>query len=331
MTGTFTALLLEESAGKISGRVASLPESDLPLGEVTVAVEYSTLNYKDGLILQGIGKLVRKYPHVPGIDFAGTVESSTSPEWKPGDKVVLTGWRVGESSWGGYAQKARVKASQLVRLPASLSTKQAMAIGTAGFTAMLAVMALEDNGLKPDAGEVLVTGAAGGLGSVAVAILAKLGYPVAASTGRPATHDYLKSLGASMLIDRAELAKPPARPLDSERWAGCIDSVGSTTLATVLTQIKYRAAAASCGLAGGSDLPATVIPFLLRGVRLIGIDSVMCPLPQRQAAWARLARDLPLDKLDAMTETARLADLPSLAAAILKGGVRGRLVVDVRG
>ena len=327
----FTALLLEESAGKVSARVASLPESDLPPGEVTVAVEYSTLNYKDGMILQGVGKLVRKYPHVPGVDFAGTVESSTSPAWKAGDKVVLTGWRVGENSWGGYAQKARVKASQLVRLPASLSTKQAMAIGTAGFTAMLAVMALEDNGLKPDAGEVLVTGAAGGLGSVAVAILAKLGYHVAASTGRPETHDYLKSLGASALIDRAEFAKPPARPLDSERWAGCIDSVGSTTLATVLTQLKYRAAVASCGLAGGSDLPATVIPFLLRGVRLIGIDSVMCPLPQRQTAWARLGRDLPLDKLDAMTETVGLADLPGLAAAILKGGVRGRVVVNLRG
>ncbi|MDE1931332.1 MAG: oxidoreductase [Alphaproteobacteria bacterium] len=331
MSGNFTALLLEESAGKVSARVASLPESDLPPGEVTVAVEYSTLNYKDGMVLQGIGKLVRKYPHVPGIDFAGTVESSTSPEWKPGDKVVLTGWRVGENSWGGYAQKARVKAGQLVRLPASLSTKQAMAIGTAGFTAMLAVTALEDNGLKPGAGEVLVTGAAGGLGSVAVAILAKLGYQVAASTGRPETHDYLRSLGASVLVDRTALAKPPARPLDSERWAGCVDSVGGTTLATVLTQLKYRAAVASCGLAGGSDLPATVLPFLLRGVRLIGIDSVMCPVPQRQAAWARLARDLPLDKLDAMTETARLADLPDLAPTILKGGVRGRLVIDVRG
>ena len=330
MSGNFTALLLEESAGKVSARVAALPDSDLPPGDVTVAVEYSTLNYKDGLILQGIGKLVRKYPHVPGIDFAGTVESSTSPEWKPGDKVVLTGWRVGENTWGGYAQKARVKVGQLVRLPSQLSTKRAMAIGTAGFTAMLAVMALEDNGLQPGAGEVLVTGAAGGLGSVAVAILAKLGHQVAASTGRPATHDYLKALGASVLIDRAELAKPPARPLDSERWAGAIDSVGSTTLATVLTQLKYRAAVASCGLAGGSDLPASVIPFLLRGVRLIGIDSVMCPLPQRQVAWTRLARDLPLDKLDAMTETVGLADLSGLAPAILKGGVRGRIVVDLR-
>lgn len=330
MTGTFTALLLEENAGKVSARVASLPESDLPPGEVTVAVEYSTLNYKDGLILQGLGKLVRKYPHVPGIDFAGTVESSTSPEWKPGDKVVLTGWRVGEMQWGGYAQKARVKASQLVRLPPNLSTKRTMAIGTAGFTAMLAVMALEDNGLKPGAGEVLVTGAAGGLGSVAVAILAKLGHQVAASTGRPQTHDYLRSLGATTIVDRAELAKVPTRPLDSERWAGAIDSVGSTTLATVLTQLKYRAVVASCGLAGGADLPATVIPFLLRGVRLIGIDSVMCPVPQRRAAWARLARDLPLDKLDALTETAPLTELPALAPTILKGGIRGRLVVEIR-
>jgi len=329
MSGNFTALLLEENAGKVAARVASLPESDLPAGDVTVAVEYSTLNYKDGMILQGIGKMVRKYPHVPGVDFAGTVESSTSPDWKPGDKVVLTGWRVGENTWGGYAQKARVKASQLVRLPSNISTKRAMAIGTAGFTAMLAVMALEDNGLKPGAGEVLVTGAAGGLGSVAVAILAKLDYQVAASTGRLQTHDYLKSLGATTLIDRAELAKAPTRPLDSERWAGAIDSVGSTTLATVLTQLKYRAAVAACGLAGGSDLSATVLPFLLRGVRLIGIDSVMCPLPQRQTAWARLARDLPLDKLDAMTETARLVDLPELAAIILKGGVRGRLVIEI--
>jgi acrylyl-CoA reductase (NADPH) len=329
MTGNFTALLLEESAGKVAARIASLPESDLPLGEVTVAVEYSTLNYKDGLILLGLGKLVRKYPHVPGIDFAGTVESSTSPEWKAGDKVVLTGWRVGEMQWGGYAQKARVKASQLVRLPPNITTKRAMAIGTAGFTAMLAVMALEDNGLKPGAGEVLVTGAAGGLGSVAVAILAKLGHQVAASTGRPQTHDYLKGLGATTIVDRAELAKAPTRPLDSERWAGAVDSVGSTTLATVLTQLKYRAAVASCGLAGGADLPATVIPFLLRGVRLIGVDSVMCPVPQRQAAWARLARDLPLDKLDALTETAPLTDLPKLAPVILKGGIRGRLVVEI--
>ncbi len=327
----FRALLLEESGGKVAARIASLPESDLPPGEVTVAVEYSTLNYKDGMILEGVGRLVRKYPHVPGVDFSGMVESSISPEWKPGDKVVLTGWRVGEMQWGGYAQKARVKASQLIRLPPVISTKRAMAIGTAGFTSMMAVMALEAHGLKPGMGEVLVTGAAGGVGSVAVAILAKLGYPVAASTGRPETHDYLKSLGASSFIDRAELAKPPAKPIDSERWAGAIDNVGSTTLATVLTQMKYRGSVASCGLAGGSDLPATVIPFLLRGVKLLGIDSVMCPQEERKAIWARLALDLPLDKLDAMTQTIKLEALPGWGARILKGGVRGRVVVETGG
>ena len=327
----FKALLLEEAGGKVSARVASLPESDLPPGEVTVAVEYSTLNYKDGMILSGIGRLVRKYPHVPGVDFAGTVESSTSPEWKPGDKVVLTGWRVGEMQWGGYAQKARVKASQLVRLPPNISTKRAMAIGTAGFTSMMAVMALEGHGLKPGMGDVLVTGAAGGVGSVAIAILAKLGYPIAASTGRPETHDYLKSLGAASFIDRADLAKPPARPLDSERWAGAIDSVGSTTLATVLTQMKYRGSVAACGLAGGSDLPASVIPFLLRGVKLLGIDSVLCPAEERKAIWARLATDLPLDRLDAITQTVKLEALPEWGAKILKGEVRGRVVVEIDG
>jgi acrylyl-CoA reductase (NADPH) len=322
----FKALLLEEAGGKVAARVASLPESDLPPGEVTVDVEYSTLNYKDGMILSGIGRLVRKYPHVPGVDFAGTVESSTSPEWKPGDKVVLTGWRVGEMQWGGYAQKARVKASQLVRLPANISAKRAMAIGTAGFTSMMAVMALEAHGLKPGTGEVLVTGAVGG---VAIAILAKLGYPVAASTGRPETHDYLKSLGAASFVDRAELAKPPARPLDSERWASAIDSVGSTTLATVLTQMKYRGSVAACGLAGGSDLPSSVIPFLLRGVKLLGIDSVLCPVEERKAIWARLATDLPLDKLDAITQTLPLEALPEWGAKILKGEVRGRIVVEI--
>ncbi len=325
----FRALLLEESGGKVAARIANLPESDLPPGEVTVAVEYSTLNYKDGMILEGVGRLVRKYPHVPGVDFAGSVESSTSPEWKPGDKVVLTGWRVGEMQWGGYAQKARVKASQLIRLPPAISTKRAMAIGTAGFTSMMAVMALEAHGLKPGMGEVLVTGAAGGVGSVAVAILAKLGYQVAASTGRPETHDYLKSLGASSFIDRAELAKPPAKPIDSERWAGAIDNVGSTTLATVLTQMKYRGSVAACGLAGGSDLTSTVIPFLLHGVKLLGIDSVMCPQEERKAIWARLARDLPLDKLDAITQTIKLEALPGWGAKILKGGVRGRVVVEI--
>ena len=326
----FRALVLHErEGGKVEARIETLSEDALPAGDVTVAVQYSTLNYKDGLILQGLGRLVRKYPHVPGVDFAGTVESSTSPEFKPGDPVVLTGWRVGELSWGGYAQKARVKAGQLVRLPDGLSTKRAMAVGTAGFTAMLSVMALEDHGLSPDRGDVLVTGAAGGVGSVAVAILAKLGYRVAASTGRAETHDYLRGLGAAEIVDRATLAQPPARPLDTERWAGAIDAVGSTTLATILTELKYGGSVAACGLAGGNDLPTTVIPFLLRGVNLLGIDSVMAPVERRRKAWDRIVRDLPMDKLDAMTETVPLAALPGLAPKILKGGVRGRVVVDV--
>jgi len=327
--GEFKALLLEEKDGKVTSRVATLEESALPPGEVTVDVTYSTLNYKDGMILNGIGRLVRKYPHVPGVDFAGTVAQSSAPDFKPGDPVILTGWRVGESSWGGYAGKARVKASQLVRLPRGLSLKQSMAIGTAGFTSMLAVMALEEHGLKPGDGEVLVTGAAGGVGSVATALLAKLGHKVTASTGRASTHDYLRGLGATTIIDRAELAKAPARPLDSERWAGCVDAVGGTTLATVLTQLRYHASIAACGLAGGGEFPGTVIPFLLRGVNLLGIDSVMCPLERREAAWGRLARDLPLGRLDAMTETVPLSALPELSDRILKGEVRGRIVVDL--
>jgi acrylyl-CoA reductase (NADPH) len=244
--------------------------------------------------------------------------------------VLLTGWRVGELQWGGFAEKARVKASQLVRLPQGLTTKRAMAVGTAGFTAMLAVMALEEHGLKAGAGEVLVTGAAGGLGSVAVALLSKLGHAVVASTGRAETHDYLKALGAQAIVDRASLAQAPTRPLDSERWAGAIDAVGSTTLATVLTQLKYGSSIAACGLAGGNDLPTTVLPFLLRGVNLLGIDSVMCPKPRREAAWARIARDLPMDKLDAMTSVVPLSRLPELAGEILKGSSRGRVVVDTR-
>jgi acrylyl-CoA reductase (NADPH) len=325
----FTALLLEEAGGKVSSRIATLDEAELPPGEVTVDVAYSTLNYKDGMILQGIGRLVRKYPHVPGVDFAGTVSQSSSPDFKSGDPVILTGWRVGEAQWGGYAGKARVKASQLVKLPAGLSLKQSMAIGTAGFTSMMAVLALEAHGMKPGAGEVLVTGGAGGVGSVAIAILAKLGYAVTASTGRTSTHDYLRGLGAKTLIDRAELAKVPTRPLDSEKWAGAVDAVGGTTLATVLTQLKYRGSVAACGLAGGSDYPATVIPFLLRGVKLLGIDSVMCPVDERRETWARLARDLPLALLDGMTESVPLSALPALAPRILAGEIRGRIVVEV--
>ena len=327
---TFRALVLHEEGGKVVPRIEVVDEERLPPGEVTVAVECSTLNYKDGMILQGIGRLVRTYPHIPGIDFAGTVERSDSPELKPGDPVILTGWRVGETRWGGYAEKARVPASYLVRRPEGISARQAMAIGTAGFTAMLAVVTLERHGLKPDAGEVLVTGAAGGVGSVAVALLARLGHRVIASTGRPEQRDYLTGLGAAELLDRAALAAKPARPLDTERWAGAIDAVGGTTLAMIVTQLKYRASVAACGLAGGSDLPATVIPFLLRGVNLLGIDSVMCPHDERVEAWRRLVRDLPLDRLDRMTESVPLAEVPGLAPKILGGATRGRIVIDVR-
>ena len=326
----FNALIVEKSEdGKISQSIQQIDTGRLPEADVTVAVEYSTVNYKDGLCITGGGGLVRKYPHVPGIDFAGTVEASADPRYEAGDKVVLTGWRVGEAWWGGHAQKARVKADWLVPLPAGLDTRSAMAVGTAGFTAMLAVMALEEHGLEPGNGPVLVTGAAGGVGSVAVAILAGLGYEVAAVTGRPETTDYLTGLGATTIVPRADIAEPSARPLESETWAGCVDAVGGGMLARVLTQLKYGASVAAVGLAGGAKLPATVIPFLLRGVNLLGIDSVMKPYPARLEAWRRIATDLPMDKLEAMVHEAQLADLPALGAAILEGQVRGRVVVDV--
>ena len=327
---SFKALVVEKDAqGNTVASVQALAMARLPEAEVTVAVEYSTLNYKDGLCLGSGGGLVRAWPHVPGIDFAGTVEASSDPRYRPGDKVVLTGWRVGEAHWGGYAQKARVRADWLVPLPEGLTTRAAMAVGTAGFTAMLAVMALEDHGLTPARGEVLVTGAAGGVGSVATALLAHLGYRVAALTGRPETADYLKSLGAARIVPRAELAEVVKRPLEAETWAGCIDAVGGAMLARVLGQMKYGASVAAVGLAGGSALPATVIPFLLRGVNLLGIDSVMRPYPDRVRAWGRIARDLPMAKLETMIRPATLADLPALGAAILKGQVQGRVVVDV--
>ena len=328
----FRALLLEkDESGQASARLTDLQDSDLPPGEVTVAVEYSTLNYKDGLCLSPTGGgLVRTWPHVAGIDFAGTVEQSEDPRYRPGDRVVLTGWRVGEVHWGGYAQKARVKADWLVPLPEGLTTRQAMAVGTAGFTAMLAVMALEDHGLTPAQGEVLVTGAAGGVGSVAVALLAHLGYAVAAVTGRPETEGYLRDLGASRIVPRADLAETVKRPLESETWAGCVDAVGGAMLARVLGQMKYGASVAAVGLAGGAGLPATVIPFLLRGVNLLGIDSVMKPYDARLRAWGRIAQDLPMEKLEAMIHPATLADLPALGAQILQGGVQGRVVVDLR-
>jgi acrylyl-CoA reductase (NADPH) len=326
----FQALVLHDAGeGKVEPRIETLDEAALPPGDVTVAVEHSTLNYKDGMILQGLGRLVRRYPHVPGIDFAGTVAQSDSPRFRPGDKVILTGWRVGELHWGGFAQRARVKAEWLVKLPEALTTARAMAVGTAGFTAMLAIMALERHGLRPGDGEVLVTGAAGGVGSVAVALLHRLGHRVVAASGRAETHDYLKHLGAAEIVERASLSTPPARPLASERWAGAIDAVGGTTLASVLTQLRSRASVAAVGNAGGVEVQTTVLPFLLRGVNLLGIDSVMAPMPEREEAWRRIATALPMDMLDAMTTHARLEALPELARRILQGGVRGRVVVDL--
>jgi acrylyl-CoA reductase (NADPH) len=325
----FKALLLTEKDGKVSSQITQLDEERLPDGDVTVRVQYSTLNYKDGLILNGLGRLVRNYPHVPGVDFAGVVEASQHPRFKVNDTVILTGWRVGEVHWGGYAERARVKGDWLVKLPPDLTARNAMAIGTAGFTSMLSVMALEAHGVTPASGDVLVTGAAGGVGSVAVSILAKLGYRVVASTGRAETHEYLKSLGAAEIIDRASIEKPSGKPLESERWAGCIDSVGGSTLAAVLPQMKYRASVAACGLAGGNKLETTVIPFILRGVKLLGVDSVMSPPDERKEAWSRLARDLPPDKLESVIVPAKLEDLPALSKQILEGKVRGRVVVEI--
>jgi len=327
---SFNALIVEKDAdGKTSAAVRRIDEDRLPAGEVTVAVEYSTVNYKDGLCLGPGGGLVRAWPHVPGIDFAGTVEGSSDPRYAPGDKVVLTGWRVGEAHWGGYAQKARVKADWLVPLPAGLGAREAMAVGTAGLTAMLSVMALEDHGLTPGGGPVLVTGAAGGVGSVAVAILAALGHEVAGVTGRPETAEYLHGLGATRIVAREEINETVKRPLEAETWAGCIDAVGGPMLARVLGQMKYGASVASVGLAGGTNLPATVIPFLLRGINLLGIDSVMQPYANRVRAWERIAKDLPMDKLEAMIRPATLSDLPQLGLDILAGQVQGRVVVDV--
>jgi acrylyl-CoA reductase (NADPH) len=327
---SFRALIVDKAEdGTVTQRIDELEDSQLPEADVLVDVECSTLNYKDGLCLTGGGGLVRKYPHVPGIDFAGTVEKSDAGEFAKGDKVVLTGWRVGEVWWGGYAQKARVKSDWLVPLPDGLDTRQAMAVGTAGFTAMLAVMALENHGLAPDRGPVLVTGATGGVGSVATAILGKLGYEVAAVTGRPEQEAYLKDLGAARIVPRSELEEESKRPLEAESWAGCIDAVGGPMLARILTQMKYGCSVAAVGLAGSPKLPATVIPFILRGVNLLGIDSVMQPKADRLEAWYRIGRDLPMDKLEAMVTMKALGDLPELGQAILKGQVKGRVVIDV--
>ncbi|MFZ9407126.1 MAG: MDR family oxidoreductase [Burkholderiaceae bacterium] len=329
---SFRALFLEKTPDTFSASLRELTDEDLAThaadGDVVVRVAHSTINYKDGLAIANKSPVVRKWPMVPGIDGAGVVESSTHAGFKPGDRVVLNGWGVGETHWGCLAGKARLKGDWLVPLPANLSTRQAMAIGTAGYTAMLCVMALEAQGIKPADGEVLVTGAAGGVGSVAVALLSSLGYQVAASTGRAAEADYLKGLGAGEIIDRNTLSAP-GKPLQKERWAGVVDAVGSHTLANALAQTRYRGAVAACGLAQGMDLPSSVAPFILRGVRLIGVDSVMCPMAERRTAWQRLARDLDLAKLDAMTQGIGLEAALQAAPQILAGQVRGRLVVDV--
>ncbi len=327
---TFRALVLTQGADrKVSGAIETLPEDKLPAGDVVVAIDYSTLNYKDGLVLTTGGGLVKTWPHVGGIDFAGTVESSENAAFKAGDKVVLNGYRVGELHWGGYATRARVKGDWLVKLPASLSTRHAMAIGTAGYTSMLCVMALEKHGIDPAKGEILVTGAAGGVGSVAVAILAKLGYAVVAATGRPQEGEYLKSLGATTIMDRKELTEAPDRPLLGERFAGVVDTVSGVMFARALAQVKYGGAAAVCGLAAGPSFPGSILPFILRGITVYGIDSVMLPKAPREEAWRRLGNDLPLDKLESTVSEAGLDDLMALAPRILKGEVRGRIVVDV--
>jgi len=325
----FKALVLETGDAAPTAATQDLDEALLPHGDVSVAIDYSTVNYKDGLVISGAAGFVKRYPHVPGIDFAGAVLSSSHPRYRTGDKVILSGWRVGETRWGGLAQRAVVDGDWLVPLPEGLTTRQSMAIGTAGFTAMLAVMALEAHGVTPADGDVLVTGAAGGVGSVATALLAKLGFQVIASTGRAEAKDYLLGLGASSVIDRSAFTEPARRLLEAERWSGCIDSVGGTTLARVLAQTRYGGSVAAVGLAGGSKLEHSVVPFILRGVNLLGIDSVMCPMDKRLQAWTRLQSDLPLDQLDAMTVTATLDEVPRLAGDILKGRIRGRIVVDV--
>ena len=326
------AILIEKSDNAQHAAVADVDRSRLPAaeagGEVGVRIDYSTINYKDGLAISGKVPVVRTFPMVPGIDFAGVVEDSTDPAWKPGDPVILNGWGVGEGHWGGLAQHARVRGRWLVRAPANITSRHAMAIGTAGYTAMLCVQALERHGITPGDGEILVTGASGGVGSVAIALLSRLGYTAVASTGKMAEADYLKSLGAADVIDRNTLSAP-GKPLAKERWAGAVDSVGSHTLVNVCASTRYRGAVAACGLAGGMDFPATVAPFILRGITLYGIDSVMAPLDVRQSAWARLARDLDLAKLDAITSEIGLGDAVAAANDIVAGRVRGRVVVDV--
>ena len=328
------ALMLREVEGeggkkKVSAAIEDVAESDLPEGDVLVTVEKSTLNYKDGMVIKGIGRLVRDYPHVPGIDFAGVVEQSNHPDWSVGDRVILTGWRVGEVHWGGYAERARVKGDWLVKMPEGGDAQWAMSLGTAGLTAMLATQTLQRAGVKPEDGPILVTGASGGVGGVSLMTLSALGYTVAASTGRPERADALKALGATEIVDRKELETPSGRPLDSERWAGCIDSVAGTTLQSVLAQMRYGGVIAACGLASSPALETTVLPFLLRGVTLFGIDSVMQPRPARETAWAGLVGAVKPELLAGMVSNRPLEDLPALAGDILAGKVAGRVVIDV--
>jgi acrylyl-CoA reductase (NADPH) len=324
---TFNALVLDQQDGEVQASLKDLSTDALPVADVLVKVAYSSLNYKDGLAVTGKGKVIRNYPMVPGIDFAGTVEESDNPDFKPGDQVVLTGWGVGERHWGGFAQRARVRGDWLLPLPEGLSPQEAMGIGTAGLTAMLGVMALEEHGLTPQEREVVVTGASGGVGSIAVALLANLGYNVTASTGK--SHDYLASLGARQFLDRNELSTPSKRPLESERWAGAVDTVGGDTLAGVLRTMTYGTSIAACGNAGGNELNTTVFPFILRGVNLLGIDSVQCPRDRRRQAWNRLAQELPKKILDLMMEVVPLRDVPEFSSKIVQGQIRGRVVVDV--
>ena len=323
----FNAILIERDERQYRATLTQLEEGRLPAGEVTVRIDYSTLNYKDALAITGKAPVVRQFPMVPGVDFAGTVDASEHPSYRAGDRVLLNGWGVGETHWGGLAQRARVKGDWLIPLPAAFTPRQSMAIGTAGYTAMLCVMALERHGVTPGSGEILVTGAAGGVGSVAVAVLAKLGFRVAAVTGRLAEAEYLKRLGAAEILDRALFAAP-GKPLAKERWAGAIDVVGSHTLANVCAALRYRGVVAACGLAGGMDFPASVAPFILRGITLAGVDSVMCPRADRLEAWRRLSHDLDIGRLELLTEEIGLSQAIDRAGAVLEGRVRGRIVVD---
>ncbi len=327
MSDTFTALVVRDTDDGAVAAIEELTSADLPDGDVTIAVEYSSLNYKDGMALTGKGRIIRSYPMVPGVDSCGTVTASDSDRFAVGDSVILTGWGVGERHWGGFSQRQRARSEWLVKRPDGLSSRQAMAIGTAGLTAMMCVIAIEDGGIGPGDGPIVVTGAAGGVGSVAVAVLANLGYEVTAVTGRPEQHDYLRSLGATAFLSRAEMTEPP-RPLETETWAGGVDTVGSTMLAKILAQTKYAGVVAACGLAGGVDLPSTVMPFILRGVRLQGVESVMTPIEARSAAWNRLVTDLPTALLESMIEVVRLDQLLEQGATIMAGQVRGRVIVD---